>query len=29
LIFIVLLRFARVERFELPTLGFGDQCSTN
>jgi len=25
----VILLLARVERLELPTPGFGDQCSTN
>jgi hypothetical protein len=24
-----LLKMAGVERFELPTVGFGDRCSTN
>ena len=26
---VILYFFARVERLELPTPGFGDQCSTN
>ena len=29
LIFFIPVCFARVERLELPALGFGDQCSTN